>query len=95
MASTQRVVRFPGSTAITEARYDLATKQLTIKFPRSATTRTGRAKPSTWEFMGVEKDDFAQLTIADSPGAWFNQNIRNVYPATRIAPPPEPEDNEQ
>jgi hypothetical protein len=94
MASTVRVLQFPGSTAIKEARYDIATRALTIRFPKSATTRTGKAKPSTWEFMGVEADDFAQFAIADSPGAYFNQNIRNVYPATRISPPPEPEDAE-
>jgi KTSC domain-containing protein len=89
MPSTTRVVTFPGSAAIGEAKYDLISKVLKIRFSRSGKTKDGKWKPSTWEFQGVPREEFAALTIADSPGGYFNQNIRLTYPHTRVSPPPE------
>jgi hypothetical protein len=86
--STTRILKFPGSTAIDEVRYDLTTQVMTVRFPRSAKTKKGKWLASTWEFSHVASDDFAAFAIADSPGGYFNQNIRTKYPASRLSPPP-------
>lgn len=88
MPSTTRILRFPGSTAINEVRYDLVSRVMTVRFPRSAKTKNGKWLASTWEFSNVAIDDFAAFAIADSPGGYFNQTIRTKYPANRLSPPP-------
>lgn len=76
---TVRVLTFPGSTAIREVRYDLATKEMRVRFPKTR---------STWLYLGVEAEVFSELSISDSPGKFFNDRIRLVFPSTRLHPPP-------
>lgn len=77
--NTVRVLSFPGSSAVRECRYDMATREMKIKFPKTR---------STWLFLGVEAEVFSELSIADSPGKFFNDRIRTVFPSTRLHPPP-------
>lgn len=79
LTSKMRIVRFADSDVISEARYDLYTRQLRLRFPKTK---------STWEYDNVEVADFGALVMAQSPGELFNKRIRDKYNAKRILPPP-------
>lgn len=75
-----RILRLPGSKSMREVRYDITTKMMRIKFTQTK---------STWEFLGVDPKDFAELAISDSPGKYFNDNIRDKYASIRLSPKPD------
>lgn len=79
MPSTKRVVRLLGSDAISEIRYDLLTKKMRLKFPKTK---------SVWEYNDVAEADFSAMVTSTSPGQVFNNLIRDNYKGYRIEPPP-------
>ena len=79
MPSTTRVVRLLGSDAISEIRFDLVSKKMRLKFPKTR---------SVWEYNDVTVTDFSAMVTSQSPGQVFNNLIRDNYKGHRIDPPP-------
>lgn len=57
------------SSAISTAEYDTETQELTITFTNGM----------SYDLSGVPPDAFEGLVNADSPGRFFNQNLKGIY----------------
>jgi hypothetical protein len=62
------------SSSLTSIGYDGASQQLEVEFK----------KGGVYRYDGVPQKVHAALMAAESSGAFFAKNIRNVYPATRL-----------
>jgi len=60
------------SSAITAVSYDITTRTLAIRFVNN---------PRRYDFYNVPKDVFHGLLSAPSKGRYFNDFIRDKYPA--------------
>ena len=63
------------STTIQSVGYDPETETLEIEF------QNGRL----YRYTGVPEAVYTGLMNAESPGKYFNGEIRDVYPATKVA----------
>jgi hypothetical protein len=64
------------SSAITEVVHDPATASLAIRF----------ASGEAYAYRGVSAAVYAGLLAAPSKGAFFQAEIRDVYPFVRLSP---------
>lgn len=71
-----RMLTVPDSSNVAAIGYDLSAGTLRVQF------KGGREH----DYKGVTPLEFAQLASADSLGAWFARNVRDVHPNTRVPP---------
>ncbi len=62
------------SSNIESVGYDESTQTLEIEFKRG----------DVYEYSGVPENVFIELKGASSVGGYFNKNIRNDYPTSKI-----------
>jgi hypothetical protein len=65
--------RYLDSSALQSARYNFMEDSLTLVFQDG----------SVYTYDGVDLDTYVSLLRAPSKGAFFNANIRDVFPFTR------------
>jgi hypothetical protein len=68
------------STTLAWVRYHPVASRLEIEF------RSGQR----YLYFQVPPDCYQQLLIAESKGAYFNQNIRNCFPSQHLSKPSQP-----
>lgn len=54
--------------------YDEAAKVLEVEFKNG----------SVYQYTGFQADDYAAFMAADSKGSYLNQNIKNVFPYSKV-----------
>ena len=76
------------SSTIATVAHDPATQTLEVRFKPSkkdAALGKGPGAGPLWRYEGVPAETHAALLAAESPGAYFAAEIKNVFQATRVA----------
>lgn len=62
------LLKTPDSSTISALRYNPSTEELYVKFKSEA----------VYVYYEVSVEEFTDLTLAESRGSWFSENIRDI-----------------